>query len=78
MILGNSRSLVILVFSIIIYPKTKLQGVRNVKKLNLKLVINLINLKVLGVYLNKKNYVSDVILSYRAQVDLKQPKIPKP
>ena len=37
MILGNSWSLVILIFSIVICPKTKLYGVGRVKKPNLKI-----------------------------------------
>ena len=52
-ILGNSWSLVILVFSIVICPKTKLYEVGMVKKLNLKLVINLIHLIVLGICFKK-------------------------
>ena len=52
-ILGNSWLLVILIFSIIICSKTKLDGVGKVKKPNLKLVINLIYLMVLGIYFKK-------------------------
>ena len=54
MILGNSWSLVIIVFPIVICPKTKLNGVRMVKKTNLKLVIDLIHLMVLEICFKKK------------------------
>ena len=53
-IIGNSLSLVILIFPIVICPKTKLWGVGKVKKPNLKPVINLIHLMVLGIYSKKE------------------------
>ena len=48
-IFGNSWSLIIIVFLIVICPKTKLQGVWNAKKLNLKSIINFIHLMILGI-----------------------------